>query len=147
MLVMSGEAGRASWACSRWPMCASYAFAGLEPERMGIGPAYAVPKRAGEGRACGRRTSACGRSTRPSPRSTWPWSASLELDRSKVNVNGGAIALGHPIGATGVRMLLTLAKEMQKRNVQYGVPPSAWAAARARRWCWNGRRRVVSCAL
>jgi acetyl-CoA acetyltransferase len=45
----------------------------------------------------------------------------LELDRSKVNVNGGAIALGHPIGATGVRLLLTLAREMQKKNVQYGV--------------------------
>ena len=48
-------------------------------------------------------------------------SRSLELDRSTVNVNGGAIALGHPIGATGVRMIYTLAKEMQKRNVQYGI--------------------------
>ncbi len=45
----------------------------------------------------------------------------LEIDPERVNVNGGAIALGHPIGASGARILLTLAKEMQKRNVKYGA--------------------------
>lgn len=43
------------------------------------------------------------------------------LDLDKVNVNGGAIAVGHPLGATGVRMLLTLSKEMQRRGAALGV--------------------------
>ncbi|MED4974264.1 3-oxoadipyl-CoA thiolase, partial [Geobacillus thermoleovorans] len=45
----------------------------------------------------------------------------LELDRAKVNVNGGAIALGHPLGASGARILTTLIYEMRKRGVTYGL--------------------------
>ncbi|RLL46802.1 acetyl-CoA C-acetyltransferase [Oceanobacillus piezotolerans] len=45
----------------------------------------------------------------------------LGLERNKVNVNGGAIALGHPIGASGTRVLYTLLKELQRRNNKYGV--------------------------
>ncbi len=45
----------------------------------------------------------------------------LGVDSEKVNVNGGAIALGHPIGASGARILLTLAKEMKRRGVKYGA--------------------------
>lgn len=45
----------------------------------------------------------------------------LELDNSKVNVNGGAVALGHPIGASGARVLVTLIHEMKKRNSKYGL--------------------------
>ena len=45
----------------------------------------------------------------------------LKLDNSKVNVNGGAIALGHPIGASGARILVTLIHEMEKRNSIYGL--------------------------
>ncbi len=45
----------------------------------------------------------------------------LDLDRSKVNVNGGAIALGHPLGATGSRIILTLAMEMKRRGAGTGV--------------------------
>jgi acetyl-CoA acetyltransferase family protein len=119
MLVMSGakadELGYQPLAYVR-----SYAFTGLEPERMGFGPALAVPlalKKAG---------------IRQEEVGLWEINEAfaaqylavekaLELDRSKVNVNGGAIALGHPIGATGVRIVFSLAKEMQKRNVQYGV--------------------------
>jgi len=44
-----------------------------------------------------------------------------ELDMATVNVNGGAIAFGHPVGATGTRIVLTLAREMKKRNVQFGL--------------------------
>ena len=43
------------------------------------------------------------------------------IDMDKLNVNGGAIALGHPVGATGTRLVVTLMKEMQKRNVQFGL--------------------------
>jgi acetyl-CoA C-acetyltransferase len=45
----------------------------------------------------------------------------LDLDPSKVNVNGGAVALGHPIGASGARILVTLIHEMKKRNSKYGL--------------------------
>jgi acetyl-CoA C-acetyltransferase len=45
----------------------------------------------------------------------------LGLDREKLNVNGGAIALGHPLAATGTRCTLTLLKEMRRRGVRYGV--------------------------
>lgn len=45
----------------------------------------------------------------------------LGVDQEKVNVNGGAIALGHPIGASGARIILTLAKEMKRRNLKFGA--------------------------
>jgi acetyl-CoA C-acetyltransferase len=45
----------------------------------------------------------------------------LNLDPEKVNVNGGAVALGHPIGASGARILVTLIHEMKKRKSKYGL--------------------------
>jgi acetyl-CoA acyltransferase len=45
----------------------------------------------------------------------------LGLDPEKVNVNGGAIALGHPLGCTGAKLTATLLHEMQRRNVRYGL--------------------------
>jgi acetyl-CoA acetyltransferase len=45
----------------------------------------------------------------------------LELDRDRVNVNGGAIALGHPLGATGTRLVLTLLLELRRRGSRYGL--------------------------
>jgi len=45
----------------------------------------------------------------------------LGLDRNKLNVNGGAIAIGHPLGATGVRLALTLARELKRSSVRYGI--------------------------
>jgi acetyl-CoA C-acetyltransferase len=48
-------------------------------------------------------------------------SKELNLDMNKVNVNGGAIALGHPVGASGARILITLLYEMKKRNLKHGL--------------------------
>jgi acetyl-CoA C-acetyltransferase len=45
----------------------------------------------------------------------------LGLDESKLNVNGGAIAIGHPLGATGVRLALTLARELKRCGGRYGI--------------------------
>jgi len=45
----------------------------------------------------------------------------LELDRCKVNANGGAIAIGHPLGATGIRQILTLSRELIRRKAKYGI--------------------------
>jgi acetyl-CoA acyltransferase len=45
----------------------------------------------------------------------------LGIDQAKVNVNGGAIALGHPLGCTGAKLTATLLREMPRRNAKYGV--------------------------
>jgi len=45
----------------------------------------------------------------------------LDIDPAKVNVNGGAIAIGHPLGCSGVRISTTLLYEMKRRNLKYGV--------------------------
>ena len=45
----------------------------------------------------------------------------LGLDEERVNVNGGAVALGHPIGASGARLVLTVASEMRRRGVELGA--------------------------
>ena len=96
------------------------AAVGVPPEIMGIGPAPAIRlllERAGLtlddiGRfeineAQGAQTLAVGRE--------------LGLDLAKLNVNGGAIALGHPLAATGVRLTITVAREMQRAGVKYGI--------------------------
>jgi acetyl-CoA acyltransferase len=44
-----------------------------------------------------------------------------EIDRSTLNVNGGAIALGHPVGVSGTRLVITLLREMRRRNVDLGL--------------------------
>ena len=46
---------------------------------------------------------------------------SLHLDREKVNVNGGAVALGHPIGASGGRLAATIIRELHRRHARYGL--------------------------
>ena len=56
-------------------------------------------------------------------------------DPDIVNVNGGAIAIGHPIGASGARVLVTLLHEMQRRDAHKGWPRCASAAAWASRMC------------
>ena len=99
----------------------SYSVEGCEPELMGTGPIYAVRhaiERISEERgknidlvelneAFAAQSLACLKE--------------LHLDPAIVNVNGGAIALGHPIGCSGARILVTLVYEMQRRNVEVGL--------------------------
>jgi len=115
----------------------SYAFAGLDPERMGLGPAYATPialKRAGLelkdmglielNEAFAAQVIACERAMASDSFSKEKLGLSSkvgEIDPATLNVNGGAIALGHPVGATGTRLVLTLMKEMKRRKVQFGL--------------------------
>lgn len=115
----------------------SYGFAGLEPERMGLGPVYATPvalKRAGLSmkdiglielnEAFAAQVIGCQRAAESDTfgREKLGLPGKLGEFRSDiVNVNGGAIALGHPVGATGTRIVLTLAKEMKRRGTQFGL--------------------------
>lgn len=101
-----------------------WAAAGCEPSRMGIGPVPAVNKllaRAGlqldqmdlievnEAFAC--QVLAC----------VHAWGSSIERLENRLNVNGSGISLGHPVGATGVRILTTLLRELQRRRGRYGL--------------------------
>ena len=70
--------------------------------------------------ACSRATSTCGRSTRRSPSVTLNSIRMLGIDEERVNVNGGAVAIGHPIGASGARILGTLVHELRRRGGGYG---------------------------
>ncbi|WP_415062443.1 thiolase family protein [Bdellovibrio sp.] len=115
----------------------SYGFAGLEPERMGLGPAYSSPlalKRAGLSmkdiglvelnEAFAAQVMACQRALDSDKFAQEKLGLSAKVGEIRdeiLNVNGGAIALGHPVGATGTRIVLTLAKEMKRRNVQFGL--------------------------
>ncbi len=114
----------------------SYGFAGLEPERMGLGPVFATPvalKRAGLtmkdiglvelNEAFAAQVLACQKAMDSDEFAKQRGFASKvgEVRSEIINVNGGAIALGHPVGATGTRLVLTLAKEMKRRNVQFGL--------------------------
>ncbi|MBS2005775.1 MAG: acetyl-CoA C-acyltransferase [Cyanobacteria bacterium SZAS TMP-1] len=96
------------------------AVAGVDPAIMGIGPVPATKKALSRSglktsdldlmelnEAFAAQVLACGRE--------------LDLDMSRVNVNGGAIALGHPLGASGARILTTLVYEMQRRGSKYGL--------------------------
>lgn len=98
----------------------SFATAGCLPEEMGIGPVYAIPKalkmagltldqidviELNEAFACQ------GLSVMKL----------LEMDPAKVNVNGGAVALGHPLGCTGAKLTATILQELKRRNARYGM--------------------------
>jgi acetyl-CoA C-acetyltransferase len=98
----------------------AHAVAGVEPELMGYGPVPATRKaleRAGMtlaqiqlielNEAFAAQYLACEKL--------------LELDRSIVNVNGSGISLGHPVGATGLRLLVTLVHELKRRSLRYGL--------------------------
>ena len=87
---------------------------------MGIGPTRAIPKLLARN---GSRsmTSIFGRSTRPSPRSCYIARDSLGIDNDKLNVNGGAISIGHPYGMSGARMSGHILLEGRRRGAKYGV--------------------------
>jgi acetyl-CoA acyltransferase len=119
--VVVMEAGRAK-ALGLQPLArfVTYATAGVEPERFGIGPVYAIRKALALAgltlediglvelnEAFAVQVLACLRE--------------LPIDPDRLNVNGGAIALGHPLGCTGGKLTATLLYEMKRRQVRYGM--------------------------
>ena len=98
----------------------AFAVAGVAPEIMGIGPVEAVPKAL---KLAGVRTSDIGliELNEAFASQTLAVIRELHLDETTVNVNGGAIALGHPLGCTGAKLTATLLHEMARRNVRYGI--------------------------
>jgi acetyl-CoA acetyltransferase family protein len=119
-LVIAGESAAKARGLTPLGRIVSWATVGVEPTMMGMGPAPSIRKaleKAGLSladldlieinEAFAPQYLACEKE--------------LGLDREKVNVNGGAIALGHPLGASGARLLLTLLLELRRRGKRYGV--------------------------
>ncbi|HET8861774.1 MAG TPA: thiolase family protein, partial [Solirubrobacterales bacterium] len=94
--------------------------AGVDPAYMGIGPAVAVPRAlAASGLSLGEidlieLNEAFASQVLASARE-------LGIDEDRLNVNGGAIALGHPLGCSGARLTTTLVRELRRRNARYGI--------------------------
>jgi acetyl-CoA C-acetyltransferase len=96
------------------------ASAGVDPSIMGIGPVPAV-KKALEKAAVSLEQIDLIEANEAFAAQSIAVDRELHFDKEKLNVNGGAIALGHPIGASGARVLVSLIHEMQKRDSQYGL--------------------------
>lgn len=110
-------------------------FHGLEPERMGLGPALAMDgvfKRSGMkldqmdlveiNEAFAAQVIACLKVMKEkSYADRWNIDVLGEIDSNILNVNGGGIALGHPVGSTGSRLVVTLAHELKRRKAKFGV--------------------------
>ena len=120
MMILSTEERTAERGWKPMARILSWSVVGVEPSRMGIGPAPAIRaalKKAGMAlsdldlieinEAFAGQILAVAKD--------------LELDMEKLNVNGGAIALGHPLGASGTRLLITLSKELARRGGGTGV--------------------------
>ncbi|MDL1913013.1 MAG: thiolase family protein [Bergeyella sp.] len=98
----------------------AYATAGLEPRIMGMGPVYAIPKAL---KQAGLNLKDIGliELNEAFASQSVAIKKELELDPGILNVNGGAIALGHPLGCTGTKLTVQLIDEMKKRKIQYGL--------------------------
>ncbi|HEX3039854.1 MAG TPA: acetyl-CoA C-acetyltransferase [Caproiciproducens sp.] len=94
--------------------------AGVDPSIMGVGPAYST-KKVMEKTGLSVDDMDLIEANEAFAAQSLAVVKLLNLDTSKVNVNGGAIALGHPVGASGCRILVTLLHEMQRRNSKYGL--------------------------
>jgi acetyl-CoA acyltransferase len=98
----------------------SYSYSGCLPEEMGIGPVYAIPKAL---KLAGLTLDQIDLIELNEAFAVQSLAVirTLGLDMSKLNVNGGAIALGHPLGCTGAKLTATLIEEMKRRNARYGM--------------------------
>jgi acetyl-CoA acetyltransferase family protein len=115
----------------------AYATAGLDPRRMGLGPAFATPLALDQAHVSFRdiqlielneafaaqviANEAAFSSARFAAEELGRSSPVGEIDRERLNVNGGAIALGHPVGATGTRLVISILHELRRRDLELGL--------------------------
>ncbi len=136
-LLVGGDEVAAEWPTPPLARLRSFAFAGLAPQRMGLGPVFAASKALAQAglelsdcelfeinEAFAAQVLACLEAVKSESFAR----GELKRDRAlgeipveRLNVNGGAIALGHPVGASGARLLLTLALEMRRRGLKRGL--------------------------
>jgi acetyl-CoA acyltransferase len=103
-----------------WGRLVSYGVAALEPRIMGVGPVYAIPK-ALEKAGMSLNQIELIELNEAFASQSLAVMRKLELDAERVNVNGGAIALGHPLGCSGAKLTVQLFNEMKRRNQKYGM--------------------------
>ena len=136
-LLLGDDETARTWPSPPLGRVRSFAFAGLSPARMGLGPVYAASlalEKAGLdladielfeiNEAFAAQVLACleaARSDDFAKRELGRDRALGEIPLDRLNVNGGAIALGHPVGASGARLLLTLLHEMRRQNLRLGL--------------------------
>jgi acetyl-CoA acyltransferase len=118
-VVMSAERAR-SLGVKPLARFVSFATAGCPPEEMGIGPVYAIPKAL---KIAGLTVDEIDviELNEAFAAQSLAVIKTLGLDPSRINVNGGAIALGHPLGCTGAKLTATILREMERRNARYGM--------------------------
>ena len=119
VLVMSAEKA-AALGYQPLGFIRAYAIVGLEPERMGIGPALAIPEALKKAKVALKDIQLI--EINEAFAATYlACEKALGLNRDLVNVNGGAIALGHPVGQSGTRIVVTLLHEMKRRKATLGL--------------------------
>lgn len=120
-LILMTEKALNKTGCSPIAKIKNYTHVGCSPKRMGLGPFFALKKMGANlkdvdlieiNEAFAVQTLACKKLIDENI---------SEIPEDKINVNGGAIALGHPVGASGARIVLTLAKELQRRGAKRGI--------------------------
>ena len=118
-VVMSAERARAL-GIKPLARYISFATAGYKPEEMGVGPVYAIPKAL---KMAGLQLSQMDVIELNEAFAAQSLSVikEAELDLNRVNVNGGAIALGHPLGCTGAKLTASIIRELKRRNARYGL--------------------------
>ena len=118
-VVMSGERAKALGIVPLAKFVA-FAYAGCDPEEMGIGPVYAIPKAL---KLAGLSLDDIGviELNEAFAAQSLAVMQVLGMDPSRVNVNGGAIALGHPLGCTGAKLTASIVREMKRRGARYGM--------------------------
>jgi 3-oxoadipyl-CoA thiolase len=118
--LVASEAGAKELGAEPLARVVAFGVAGVDPAYMGIGPALAIPRALDAAgltldqidlielnEAFASQVLACARE--------------LGIDEEVLNVNGGAIALGHPLGCSGARLATTLVRELRRRNAKYGI--------------------------
>lgn len=118
-VLMSDERARALGAKPMGRFIA-YATAGCPPEEMGIGPVFAIPKALKIAGLTLDQIDVIELNEAFAAQSL-AVIRTLGLDEDKVNVNGGAIALGHPLGCTGAKLTASILRELERRNARYGM--------------------------
>jgi acetyl-CoA acyltransferase len=112
----------------------SYSVAGVDPRIMGIGPKEAVPKALKQAGLTLDKIDLIELNEAFAAQGL-AVIKSLDMDMSKVNVNGGAVALGHPLGCTGAKLSIQLFHELRRQNKKYGLVTA----------CVGGGQGVAGC--
>jgi acetyl-CoA acyltransferase 2 len=119
-IVLASEEATRARGLAPLARLAGWAVVGVDPSLMGMGPAPAIRKML-DGIGLSLNDIDLFEINEAFAGQYLAVEKELGLDRDKVNVNGGAIALGHPLGMTGTRLLLTLAHELRRRGAKLGV--------------------------